>query len=524
MQAPSLVTVAALAALAASARAQSVLFRFDEADVDPTPRSPALLGDVDGDGAGDFAFVLPSNTGPGELWVVSGDDGLPLYVEPGVLAAAAAGDVDADGRPDVVVVRVSGDIEVLAGASGTVVLAYPQPFAPGFGLPRGVGDLDLDGFDDLAVSDRGNLGRVLLISGQSGAQLFSVIGADPLARFGASLAPAGDVDGDGHPDVVVGAPNIRPDVQGHVFVLSGATGTSIRVYSGPLSGGSFGHDVAGIGDADGDGVPDLAAGAPAFDAGGTFSGMVRILSGVGSIPVHEILGQTPFGALGISVAPAGDLDLDGFADVVVGEKGASNGALLAAGSVHVYSGRTGAEVFAVSGGSENLRLGKEVDGGRDVNGDGIPDLIAVSGLRAEVHVLSGRPLPLAQVRHRISLAAGGTASFRLAVGPVFAGDAFLVLGTTAGTAPGLPLGPFLLPLNPQSPYFRFTSAHPNAGTLPDGLGLLDGAGAATARFVLPAGSDPALAGLRADHAFLAFDFAAHAVGAVSNAVPLTLVP
>jgi hypothetical protein len=139
-------------------------------------------------------------------------------------------------------------------------------------------------------------------------------------------------------------------------------------------------------------------------------------------------------------------------------------------------------------------------------------------------VHSGRRLPLAQAGHLVSVSQGGTADFRLEVGPAFAGDLHVLLGTTAGTSPGLPLGTFLLPLNPLSPYFRFTAGFPNSGPLPDGAGLLDAAGAATARFELPPGTSPALVGTRAHHAYFVLDLASLAVAAVSNAVPLTLVP
>jgi hypothetical protein len=143
----------------------------------------------------------------------------------------------------------------------------------------GVGDIDGDGVPDLAagapyqnVAGQGDRGQVFLFSGASGARLLTLNDTDPQAGayFGLALAGVGDVDGDGVPDLAVGAPNKEvagQDAQGQVFVFSGASGQLVLTLTkpSPQAQAQFGWTLAGVGDVDGDGVPDLAVGAPFQD-------------------------------------------------------------------------------------------------------------------------------------------------------------------------------------------------------------------------------------------------------------------
>ena len=138
-----------------------------------------------------------------------------------------------------------------------------------FGLAlAGVGDVDGDGVPDLAVGAP-EQGRVFLFSGATGQRLRTLNNPTPQAgaRFGRALAGVGDVDGDGVPDLTVGAPGQDVegrDTQGQVFLFSGATGQQLRTLNNPTpqAGARFGRELAGVGDVDGDGVSDLAVGAP----------------------------------------------------------------------------------------------------------------------------------------------------------------------------------------------------------------------------------------------------------------------
>ncbi|HVM15090.1 MAG TPA: integrin alpha [Egibacteraceae bacterium] len=189
------------------------------------------------------------------------------------------------------------------------------------------------------------------------------------AGFGASVAGLGDVDGDGAGDVVVGAPG-----SGHVYVVSGATGAILHDIADPAGGGSnFGFSVAGIGDVDGDGVSDLAVGAPS--ASGPAAGRVLLFSGATGGLLRQLTpatGDRP--AFGHSVAGAGDLSGDGVPDVVVAAPAVTPG--LAA--VVAFSGADGAQLWSrlePTVPAEERTFGQTVVITPDVSGDGVADIL-----------------------------------------------------------------------------------------------------------------------------------------------------
>ena len=120
----------------------------------------------------------------------------------------------------------------------------------------------------------------------------------------------------------------------------------------------------------------------------------------------------------------------------------------------------------------------------------------------------------------LSVQTGGTQQFTLDASSRHAGKGYLLAGSLSGTKPGIPVGAFTLPLNPD-PYFFFTVLHPNVPPLVDPAGSLDTAGRATARLVIPPHQPAALVGLRLDHAF---GVVSQAVDLVSNPVRLDLAP
>jgi hypothetical protein len=123
----------------------------------------------------------------------------------------------------------------------------------------------------------------------------------------------------------------------------------------------------------------------------------------------------------------------------------------------------------------------------------------------------------------ISLAPGGVQTLAINASSPNAGFLYLVLGTTSGTAPGLPFGPYTVPLNPDV-YFTFALTSPNTPPLLQSLGFLNVAGDATAYLSLPPGTTPSVAGAVLHHAVGAIDLVWGTVAFVSNPVALTLVP
>ncbi len=120
----------------------------------------------------------------------------------------------------------------------------------------------------------------------------------------------------------------------------------------------------------------------------------------------------------------------------------------------------------------------------------------------------------------LSSSAGGTAPLSLDAGEAFAGEPYLVLGSTSGAVPGLSLGIGTLPLNLDF-YLLFSAANPNSSVLPNSAGVLDAQGRASAGFTVAPGFT-ALAGVQVNHAFLAGDFSLTGKLAISNPVQLLI--
>jgi glucose/arabinose dehydrogenase len=126
--------------------------------------------------------------------------------------------------------------------------------------------------------------------------------------------------------------------------------------------------------------------------------------------------------------------------------------------------------------------------------------------------------------YTLSLAQGGAQQLRLDLDAAFAGKVHCVIGSAQGTLPGFQLESWLVPLNLDA-YSLYCIGAPNSGVLPDGLGVLDPAGNASAHFVLPAAADPLLAGSVLSHVACVLDpAAASLVLAVTNPVALALLP
>ena len=159
----------------------------------------------------------------------------------------------------------------------------------------------------------------------------------------------------------------------------------------------------------------------------------------------------------------------------------------------------------------------------DLEGDGDLDLILGRSAGMEVWVNQTTRNGMVADTAEISLAAGGTQGWSLLGGAKRAGDLYLVLGTLTGTSPGLPLGAVTIPLN-LDPWFNFTLSKPGQPPLSGTLGFLDSEGAGNAAITLPAGTDPALAGLLLHHSLVTIDAASLTITAASWPVPLWLLP
>ncbi len=333
----------------------------------------AGAGDLNGDGHGDLLvgalFQDEGGADAGAAYLLSGplSGSLDLSLATAKLigeneddhageTVAAAGDVDADGYPDLLVGSSANDAGgsnagalylVRGPLSGSLDLSLADAkllgedagYLVGHGPPAS-GDVDGDGHSDLLVGAimfeasttggcaylvRGPVSGELDLS-QADAKLTSE-GTDQLA--GRCVAIPGDVDGDGFGDLWVGA-NWHADLAGAAYLVLGpvsgtlSLGASEARFTGENRDDLLGHGLAGAGDANGDGYADLLVGAYLNDEGGEDAGAAYLLYGPlsGQRSVAEadgkLVGESAFDWAGSTCAGGGDIDQDGYADLLVG--------------------------------------------------------------------------------------------------------------------------------------------------------------------------------------------------------------
>ncbi len=371
--------------------------------------SAASLGDLDGDGTADIAVGAPGNSGCGCTGTV-----YVIFLNPdGTAKRSATIDGTTPGGPLLVV----GD---QFGAS-----------------VAGIGDLDGDGAPDIAVGAPGHVlsssakGELYVIflnpdgTAKGTATIDGTTPGGPLLgandRFGQSVANVGDLDGDGAPDIAVGAPGpaLGSALPGDLYVIFLNPNGTVKhtavingdVPNGPsvVGGDQFGASVAGIGDLDGDGAPDVAVGAPGHHIVGSATGdlYVIFLDADGTIKrTAEINGTVPNGPsldandrFGQSVANVGDLDGDGTADIAVGAPG--NFGSVITGSIHVMLMSPDGTVKRTAVINEDTtngpvleradRFGSSIANVGDLDGDGTVDIVAGTYGDDTMHVIFLNP-------------------------------------------------------------------------------------------------------------------------------------
>jgi hypothetical protein len=424
------------------------------------------VGDINRDGLGDLAVGLPNfdtgsqNVGRVELYfgAAGGFNATPDAILDGSAAqarfgrAVAIGDFNGDGFGDLAVgapqqTTNGGEVHVFYGGPGAFnttvdrVISIAQAGAFYGDVVANVGDLNGDGFVDLGVGAPLADVSGALDAGVAYLYLGSVagIGSLPVAEFqggasqqsiGWSIVGAGDVNGDGLGDMAIGARSNFNGVGSFRILFGSSPFNSVidQTWTGQTTAALCTQAMANAGDVDGDGFSDLLVGCPNEEASVVSAGIVRLfLGGSAGLDIVNptIVGSGPSSGsqFGQSVAGGGDLDGDGFADVVVGLPGRSQGGSSGNGGLRWYRGSANGPVAAsatnASVPENNARLGSSVVM-TDLNGDGYSDIIGgapgVAGSSADaggMHVV----FPNAKGRN------GSAQQFRNAASPVdFQGD------------------------------------------------------------------------------------------------------
>ncbi len=285
-------------------------------------------------------------------------------------SVSTAGDIDNDGFSDIIVGAPDGNAAYVYFGSATglgspLLLTDTATLPAGFGVAVSIaGDVDGDGFSDVMVG--ANQSEQVLVF--LGADLESSIinplelsNPTPGNSFGSAVATAGDVNGDSLSDMLVGAPDGNS-----AYVFYGVAGSLDADVDATLTGsGEFGTSVDTAGDVNGDGFADVIVGAPGNTSIFVYLGAAAGLDTATPIQVQ----RAASGGFGRAVAAAGDVNGDSLSDVIVGAPGE--------GKAYLYLGPTlGGTPTEFAG--DSGQFGQAVSVAGDVNGDGLSDVLVGS--------------------------------------------------------------------------------------------------------------------------------------------------
>jgi hypothetical protein len=413
----------------------------------------ATAGDVNGDGYSDVVVgssrFTNAQVDEGRAYLYLGSaSGLATSASwtteadhPGAEFGASvttAGDVNGDGFSDLLVSAYAFDVAqendgkvllYLGAAAGlSTTPAWTGTSAQNnaqFGIGMGpAGDVNGDGYSDVIIGaglyDNGqtNEGRAFVYmgsaSGLASISATTVESDQSAAGLGASLASAGDVNGDGYSDVIVGAPyydNGESDEGGAFVYMGSAMGLSTTAAWTSESNAidaHFGQSVATAGDVNGDGFSDVIVGAEQYTLAGAAFVFLGSGSGLAANASWMAIGQQNLGEFGRSVASAGDVNGDGFGDVIVGANAQPLG-----GRAFVYFGSASGLAASANWSAQSdqglSHFGFSVASAGDVNGDGNSDVIVGANLYTNGQTNEGRAFVYHGSRSGLSSTADWTA-------------------------------------------------------------------------------------------------------------------
>lgn len=296
------------------------------------------------------------------------------FYQPRYGRSMAAADLTGDGRDEVLVGSwAERKVYVYKGSALMTVIDAPSG-AFGFGWSIAAGDdVDGDGREDVVVGAphyQSNRGIVYVYSGRSVAQgsdavMWTHAGPQTGCQLGFSVDVLGDLDGDGYAEYGAGCPYLDDAGVDRGGALTWSKGGAYKFQYGTSPGEKFGWRLRGVGDLDLDGTNDYVVSSPW--AGGSNRGAIWIYDGPTGAKFQTLIGTEIDGWFGYDIDAAGDVDMDGRADLIIGAPNANGGK----GTVFVRN--LYANLYQASGTQTNHRYGASVAGVGDVNGDGYAD-------------------------------------------------------------------------------------------------------------------------------------------------------
>lgn len=319
----------------------------------------------------------------------------------------------------------AGKVYVYDGADGTLLNTITGSGLALLGYSANTaGDVNGDGVPDYIVGAlAGSYAEVY--SGADHSLLLHLAGV-PGERFGSAVSGAGDVNGDGHADLIIGAAFGNADHSGRAHLFSGADGALLWQHEGPSAGAQLGSGTGLVGDVNGDGVPDQVM--SAMNAGPFGGGEAYVFSGVDGRIIYTLTPKEPENASVFGqffASGAGDYNADGVPDIFVGDYGATVDGVASTGNAFIFSGANGRRLATFNGREPGAGFGP----GRavaDFTGDGYGDLVmgawtssAGSPAGGQLLIISGNGPRPAQVVQTIT---GSIAGDNLGVDALPLGD------------------------------------------------------------------------------------------------------